>query len=308
MSHANQYPEGGHTPVLLHEVIDGLAITPTDVVVDCTVGGAGHSRAIAARLGREGALVAIDRDEAALRLAREALKDAVPVCHFVCDNYRNLDAILESLAIPAVDKVLIDLGLSSFQLEHSGRGFSFRNDEPLSMTFSETGAEGIDAAQIVNTWSEEALVELLAELGEERHARRIARAITAARETSPFATTAQLAQCIEAAVPRARGKRGIHPATQTFQALRMAVNSELTSLMEGLDAAARRLHPKGRIAVISFESISDRIVKRTFARLASEGGWERVTRKVVVPGEEELARNPRARSAKLRIIEKITNN
>ncbi|MBX4215664.1 16S rRNA (cytosine(1402)-N(4))-methyltransferase RsmH [Candidatus Parcubacteria bacterium] len=290
-----------HIPVLLHEAIDGLDPKEGETAVDATLGGAGHAKALLARIGKKGTLLCLDADEHAIARGKEALKGAKNV-KFLHGNFRNLLVLAAKAKVKEADRILFDLGLSSFQFDESGRGFSFRRDEPLKMTLGEK-LEGIfDAAGIVNGWDEENLREIIASYGEERFSGRIARAIVAAR---PLANSLRLAEVIENAVPAwYRGKR-IHPATRTFQAIRMAVNEELSALKEGLDGAMKLLAPKGRLAVISFHSGEDRIVKRFMQGLSAEEKLRIITKKPIVPSDAEAEENPRSRSAKLRIAEKL---
>jgi 16S rRNA (cytosine1402-N4)-methyltransferase len=295
-------PEEGHRSVLLHEAIEGLAVRPDDVVIDGTLGGAGHARAAAERLGKDGTFIGFDLDTDAILRAQEALADAAPRIVLVQSNFRHLKRELAERGITHIDKALFDLGWSSYQLS-VGRGFSFLRDEPLAMTYAKEGAP-YTAATIVNEWEESSIADVIFGWGEERYARRIARAIVERRAERPFETTGELVDVIKAAVPARYRHGGLHPATRTFQALRIAVNDELGALTEALNAAWELLAPGGRIAVITFHSLEDRIVKQTFLRFADNGG-ERITRKPIVPSTEELAENPRARSAKLRVIRRV---
>ncbi len=294
--------ENGHQSVLLEEAIDALRVAPGDVVVDATVGGAGHFSALLERLDGNGVLIGIDADEDAITRGEAAAKSARASIHLVNDNFRNLDAILSSLGVPSIDKALFDLGWSSYHLS-AGRGFSFRADEPLHMTYG-APEKGKTAADMLNLASEEALTDLLFTLGEERFARHIARGIVHARAEKPLRTTGELVAVIEASVPGWYKHRRIHPATKTFQALRIAVNDELGAIRDGLAVALNRLSPMGRIAVITFHSIEDRIVKTMLRDAAHEGLGTLVTKKPIVPSSAETKQNPRARSAKLRVFEK----
>lgn len=292
----------GHRSVLLHESIEFLAIRRDDIVVDATLGGAGHAKEIVARLGKAGIFVGIDADSDAIERARESLADASATIHLIPGNFRELGTMLERLGIQNVTKVLFDLGWSSYQLD-SGRGFSFQKEEPLLMTYSkEPGA--LTAATIVNQWGESSIADVLYGWGDERYSKRIAQAIVRRRECKKFETSSELAEVIKAAVPAGYRFGKIHPATKTFQALRIAVNDELGAIAQGIAAAWEKLAPGGHIAVITFHSIEDREVKQLFAGLAREGGGTLISKKPVRPGREELAENPRARSAKLRIIQK----
>lgn len=292
-----------HHSVLLHEAIDSLAIQQGDTVVDATLGGAGHARVIAEKLGPKGTLIGFDLDPEAITRAELRLKEVKPKVHLIQENFRNLAKELMRLGIKEVHKALFDLGWSAYQLE-AGRGFSFLSDEPLQMTYGEAKNSSLTAYTIVNTWGESSLADVIYGWGEERYSRRIAKGIVEARVKEPIKTARQLAEIIRSAAPIAYARGRIHPATRTFQALRIAVNDELGALEEGIKVAWSMLAPKGRIAVISFHSIEDRIVKRQFAEWEKLELGIRINKKPIVPSEEELAENPRARSAKLRIIEK----
>ncbi|MBI2030043.1 16S rRNA (cytosine(1402)-N(4))-methyltransferase RsmH [Candidatus Kaiserbacteria bacterium] len=294
----------GHQSVLLHEAIRELEIRPDDTVIDATLGGAGHARAIAEALESSGILIGFDLDQAAIARAQRALADAKPQIHLIRSNFRNLANELAAREISSVDKALFDLGWSGYQLA-AGRGFSFLSDEPLLMTYvQEITPETLTAREIVNEWEEESLIDIISGWGEERYARRIASMIVNRRSTKPFETARDLADEIKACVPSVYRYGRIHPATKTFQALRIAVNDELGALQEGLASAWKILSPGGRIAVITFHSIEDRIVKQLFVQWEKEEGGKRITKKPLTPSDEELSHNPRARSAKLRVIEK----
>jgi 16S rRNA (cytosine1402-N4)-methyltransferase len=293
-----------HTPVLLSEVLKFLSIEKGDTVLDCTVGAGGHAEAISKFLGPEGKLIGLDQDQRALKETEERLKKSG--CLFITRqaNFRDLSHVLDALSIEHVNKVLFDLGLSSDQLERSGRGFSFARDEPLLMTFAYPIPKGaLTAYELVNSWSEVELADIIHVWGEERRARSIARAIVAARKLRPIGTTRQLVRVIESVVPHLAGER-IHPATKTFQALRIAVNDEMGALEDGLRAAFAALESGGRIAVISFHSVEDRTVKQYFAGLARSAEAVLLTKKPVTPSDTEVAANRRARSAKMRALEK----
>ena len=294
--------ETKHESVLLSEAVDGLALVPGDVVVDATIGGAGHFSKILEALDGQGTLIGIDADEGAIERAVVAAQGTDIAVHLVHDNFRNLSSILDEKGIPHVSKVLFDLGWSAYHLT-SGRGFSFRVEEPLLMTYGEP-MPGRTAADMINTASEEALADLFFTLGEERFARPIARGIVRERQRSRILTTGQLVEVILASTPSWYQHRRIHPATKTFQALRIAVNDELGALRDGLTAALTRLTPGGRVAVITFHSIEDRIVKTVLRDAAHKGQGTLITKKPIIPSEEETTRNPRARSAKLRIFER----
>lgn len=293
-----------HIPVLLHEVIGGVRAVPGMVVLDATVGGGGYTKALGNAVGKSGTVIGLDRDGRTLAMVREKLD--VPCTLFLeQEDFRNLDLVLERLGIPNIDGATFDLGLSSLQLEESGRGFSFLRDEPLQMTFadvSETAA--FTAADVVNTWKEEDIANVLFGYGEERYARRIAKEIVTTREKTPIEMTSVLVDCVKRAVPGRYRNGKIHPATKTFQALRIAVNDELNALSEGLQKAYTALATGGRMAVVSFHSLEDRIVKQYFRARAEDENATIITKKPIVPTKEEITVNPRARSAKLRILEK----
>ncbi len=303
-----------HIPVMLHECIDGLNIRPDGIYVDGTAGGAGHSCAIAEKLGEKGRLISFDRDPDAVAAAAERLS-AFPNAMVVHSNYSEMKSVLQDLGISTVDGVLMDLGVSSFQLDEASRGFSYHSDAPLDMRMSR---EGLSAADIVNTFSEQQLAKIIFEYGEEKFSRRIASNIVRAREKAPVNTTLQLADIIRESVPQ-KARREKNPCKKTFQAIRIAVNGELDHLSKGLDEAFHCLKPGGRLAVITFHSLEDRLVKQRFA------GWCKgcvcppdfpqcvcgkkpqgtlVNRKPIEAEEDEIERNNRSRSAKLRIIER----
>lgn len=297
--------EALHKPVLMNEVLDALDVQRSDTVVDATIGGAGHFTELLGALGEGGVIVGIDADSAAVARGREAYADdrrpERPVAHLVNDNFRNLARILERLGIGHVDKILFDLGWSGYQIA-APRGFSFQNDEPLLMTYSEAGET---AADIVNSSSEEELADIIYTYGEERFARGIARAIVAARAKERILTTGALVAAIIAGTPSWYHKRKINPATKTFQALRIAANDEIGALREALTAALGALTPGGRIAVISFHSIEDRVVKTVLRGAVQEGLGSMVSKKPIAPSRKEVLANHRARSAKLRVFERV---
>src|SRR3989338_2208021 len=308
----------GHRAVLLHEAIGQLGIKSGDIVVDATLGGGGHAKAIAESLGKGGMLIGMDLDQDAVERARTALKDfSKPKIHLVAANFRNLSSELAKLGVTKIDKALFDLGWSGYQLS-AGRGFSFSakggsasggKDEPLLMTYSANPSEStLTAAMIVNEWAEESIADIIFGWGEERYSRRIAKRIIESRAKSPIRTSLQLAEIIRGAVPPAYRHGRIHPATRTFQALRIAVNDDLGALKEGLAGAWANLSQGGRIAVITFHSIEDREVKRLFVKWEKMGEGKRITRSPIRASTEEIKVNPRARSAKLRVIEKTQDN
>ncbi len=297
-----------HIPVLLQDVIKVLNIAPDDFVVDGTLGGAGHMKAILELLGENGKYLAIDSDKSAIERVladKKITKDKRVI--FACGNFRDIDKHVLKAGFEKVDKILLDIGLSSDQLEaRSGRGFSFNVDEPLKMTFKlNPDKEELTAWHVVNEWSEENLADIIYGFGGERGSRRIAKMICEARENGPINTSKELAHIIETAIPK---RNGIHPATKTFQAIRMAVNDELGALKEVLFKSKELLAENGRIAIISFHSLEDRIVKKTFAEWEKDGIGKRITKKPIVPSREECISNRRARSAKLRCFEKKTSD
>ena len=292
----------GHQPVLLHEAISSLAIVQDDVVVDATLGGAGHAKAISGQLGKNGTLIGLDLDQDAIHRAGKALAGTKPKIHLLEANFRNIEREVASLGVRRITKVLFDLGWSSYQLD-SGRGFSIRADEPLRMTYS-NDPKSLTAAMIVNEWQESSIADILYGWGEERYSRRIAKAIVQRRHTKPFTSALDLAETIKAAVPPGYRFGRIHPATRSFQALRIAVNDELGALSEGLQGAWKTLASGGRIAVITFHSIEDRVVKQLFREWECNGEGSRINKKPLAPTREEIAKNPRSRSAKLRVIQK----
>ena len=307
-----------HVSVLLRECIEALQIKPNGIYVDCTTGGGGHSLEIAKRLTDGGRLIAIDRDEDALRAAGKRLADFADRVTFVHSNYAMLQSVLADLGIPGVDGVLADLGVSSYQLDTAERGFSYMQDAPLDMRIDRE--QPLRAYDVVNTYSEEELRRILYDFGEEKFARNIAANIVKKRSERPIETTLELAELVKASMPKTAREGGHHPAKRTFQAIRIEVNSELSSIPPALDAAVHALNPGGRIAVITFHSLEDRLVKQKFAALSSGCTCPRefpvcvcgkkpvvrvITKKPVTAGEDELEVNPRSRSAKLRVAEKI---
>lgn len=290
-----------HKTVLLHEAIDGLNLKDDSVVVDGTFGGGGHSSEMCRKFPHL-KLIAIDQDESAFKKAESKFKDLDCDITFVNDNFRNFTKIADGVE---VDGVLLDLGLSSDQLENSIRGFSFMKDEPLYMTMKENpGVEDLTAGDVVNSWSEESLADIIYGYGEERLSRRIAKGIVEARKKKRIETTKELVEVIKNSVPVAYQRGKIHYATRTFQAIRIAVNDELGALTEGLEGGFKVLKSGGRMSVISFHSLEDRIVKRFFKEKSDAGEGKLINKKVILAGDEEIKNNPRARSAKLRIIEK----
>lgn len=303
-----------HQSVLLDACIEGLAIRPDGIYVDGTAGGAGHSKAIAQRL-TTGRLIAIDKDPVALQTARERLAGLPAIV--VEGDFRDLCAILDTLGIAAVDGILLDLGVSSYQLDTPERGFSYQHDAPLDMRMSGKGQSAYD---LVNTLPANELTRIFRQYGEERYAPRIAANIVKARGTAPVKTTGQLSEIIKQSIPAAARREGGHPAKRVFQALRIAVNGELDGLQECLNTAVDRLNPGGRFAIITFHSLEDRIVKQAFAEYCRGcvcppdfpicicGKTPRarlVNKKPIVADEQELEQNRRSHSAKLRVLEKL---
>ena len=306
-----------HISVLLDECIDGLAIRPDGIYVDGTLGGAGHSSEVAKRL-TTGRLIGIDRDPVALKAAGERLAPYADRVTLVHSNFCEIATVLKDLGIPGVDGILLDLGVSSPQLDDGARGFSYMADAPLDMRMNNQDA--LTAHTVVNTWSYEELKRILYDYGEERYAPKIAAAICSRREQAPIETTLELVDVIRCAMPAAALREKQHPAKRSFQAIRIAVNDELGSVEKVMEDAIPCLAPGGRLAIITFHSLEDRIVKNGMAA-ASKGCTcppsfpvcvcgkkpkvKLITRKPIVSGQEELDRNPRARSAKLRVCEKL---
>jgi 16S rRNA (cytosine1402-N4)-methyltransferase len=295
--------ENRHKTVLLNESIEGLALKAGATILDATLGGAGHSLGICKKIGAKGTLIGLDADADAIARAEDRLASFQTKKILREVNFRHIADVLEEEGIREIDGALFDLGWSQNQLELSGRGFSFQRDEPLLMTFSKNG-EDLTAYEIVNRWSEEDLKKILREYGEENFSGRIVRGIIETREEKPIETTFELVRAIEKNVPGFYRSRKIHAATKTFQALRIAVNQEFDVLTEGLTQAFAALAPHGKLVVISFHSIEDRIVKLFFKEKAKEGVATILTKKPKEASEQELRENPRARSAKLRILEK----
>ena len=310
-----------HLPVLLDECLDGLALRPDGTYLDCTLGGAGHSSEILRRLTC-GRLIGIDRDADAIATASARLKDLDAGARFTAlrGNFHDARALLEAAGFePKLDGILVDLGVSSHQLDVRERGFSYHDDAPLDMRMDQSQA--LSAREIVNSWSEDDLTRILRDYGEEKWARQIARVICDRRKSAPIERTAQLVGIVDAAIPKKlRQSDGAHPARRTFQALRIAVNDELEPLEPALRMLADLLNPGGRLCVITFHSLEDRIVKNTFRSLADPCTCPKsfpvcvcgkkptvrlVTRKPVTASQEELRQNPRSRSASLRIVEKL---
>lgn len=287
-----------HTPVLLNEVIEWLRIRPDGTYIDATLGLGGHAVEIARRL-KSGRLIGIDRDAQALEIARERLKEQTERVTLVQSRFSKIDDVARELKLAPADGILADLGVSSLQLDNAERGFSFRGAGPLDMRMD--SGESDTAFEIVNYRPEQELADLIYRYGEERHSRRIARAIVRAR---PIRDTEHLATVV-AGAEKVRGRQRLHPATKTFLALRIAVNRELEDLEQFLDRAPATLNSEGRWIVLSYHSLEDRMVKQAFRRLAQQGVVKVLTKHVVIPSTEETQANPRSRSAKMRVAEKL---
>ncbi len=307
-----------HRSVLLDECIESLSIKKNGIYIDGTAGGAGHSSAIAARLGESGLLLALDQDETAVRVARERLAPFGARAEVVHTNFRELLTVCASRGISHIDGLLLDLGVSSYQLDTAERGFSYRADAPLDMRMDENNP--LTAKKIVNEYSEEELRRILFEYGEERFSSRIASNIIRARESGSIETTGELVEIIKRSIPAQARESGHHPAKRSFQALRIEVNAELDVIAPAIKAAVSLLNPGGRIAIITFHSLEDRIVKQTFASLTggctcpksfpvcvcgNKPQLKIISRKPILPSAEELEVNPRSHSAKLRVAEKL---
>ncbi len=311
-----------HETVLLNETVDGLNIKPNGIYVDCTLGGAGHSQLILEHLDEDGHLYAFDQDEYAIREAKKSLKEGIEKGQvtLVQDNFRNLKQALQHLGIHKVDGVLYDLGVSSPQLDIGERGFSYNADAPLDMRMNQD--QKLTAYEVVNDWSFNDLMRIFFQYGEEKFSKQIARKIEQHREVKPIETTFELVDIIKEAIPAPARRTGGHPAKRTFQAIRIAVNDELNAVKESLEQAIELLTINGRISVITFHSLEDRIVKNTFKDYSTvdeppinlpimpdqmeRAPLKLINRKVILPTEDEVKQNKRSRSAKLRIAEKQT--
>lgn len=306
-----------HVTVLREEAVAGLNIRPGGIYVDCTLGGAGHSSLIASQLTDGGRLIAIDQDDWALDNARERLASAMDKVTLVKSNFRHIKDIVNDLDLEGVDGILFDLGVSSPQLDEGERGFSYNADAPLDMRMDQQAP--LSAYDIINEWDEEEIARVIWEYGEEKFSRRIARQIVEYRKKKPVQTTGELVEIIKEGIPAAARRTGPHPAKRTFQAIRIAVNDELDAFKEAIIDAISVLRPGGRVSVITFHSLEDRICKQIFQEYAkgctcppsfpicacgNQATVKVITRKPVLPSEEELEANPRARSAKLRVAEK----
>lgn len=306
-----------HVSVLLKESVEYLAVKQGGTYVDCTLGGAGHSLEIVRRIGPQGTLVAIDQDPAAIENARRVFAGQPGKIHIVHDNFTNLKAVLGRLHIDGVDGIIFDLGVSSHQLDVAERGFSYMQDAPLDMRMNSDAS--FSAREVVNDWDEADLAKMIREYGEERWAKRIAEFVVRERSQRVIETTGHLVEIIKKAIPSGARREGPHPAKRTFQAIRIAVNNELGILAQALQDAVDRLDSGGRICVITFHSLEDRICKQTWQMLAkkcvcppglpictcNKQQQIKIIGKPIVPSDEEIADNPRARSAKLRVAEKV---
>lgn len=287
-----------HRPVMSKQVMEFLSPQSSEIIVDCTVGGGGHATEVCKFLGPQGRFIGIDQDNNTLDRARRTLEEFDSKVTLICDNFKNLSQVLDNLGIELIDGILFDLGVSSFQLDNAGRGFSFLREGPLDMRMDQS--QGMTAGDMVNNLSAEELARIIFEYGQERWSRRIARGIVYRREKEVIRTTADLAEIVLKSLPAKRKRSRIHPATRTFQGLRIAVNNELEVLKLALEEALSCLAPAGRIVVISFHSLEDRIVKNIFRDNKQEGKLDILTKRPVCPDDQEIKINPRARSAKLR--------
>ena len=306
-----------HVSVLLNETIEGLNIKPDGIYVDGTLGGGGHAYEVLKRLSPKGRLIGIDQDGEALRAADQRLKEFGEQVTLARDNYCEIDRVLESLGIEKVDGILLDIGVSSYQLDNLERGFSYKSVAPLDMRMDTR--QSLTAADVVNSYSENELFTIIKDYGEERFARNIAKKIVQSREDKPLETTQELSEIIQSAIPMKAKAKGGHPAKKTFQAIRIEVNRELAVLKESIDKMIERLNPGGRICIITFHSLEDRIVKTKFREnenpctcppdfpvcvCGKKSKGRVITRKPIVPSEDEIAVNKRAKSSKLRIFER----
>ena len=289
-----------HITVLQQEAVDGLSLRDDSIVVDATFGSGGHAREILKRLDSKGTYIGIDADQTALNAQTF---DSKATIHLVNENFRNIAQILSSLHITHADAILADLGWRMEQFSEGGKGFSFAHDEPLHMTFGDPSQYEFTAHDIVNEWGEDSIADIIFGYGEDRAARKIAKAIVATRKQGPIKTTLQLVEIIESVFPKLHYRK-VNPSTKTFQALRIAVNDELGALEQFLKDSYEVLKPGGKMAIITFHSLEDRVVKQYFRTLKDADMAELETKKPIVPTQEELKANPRARSAKLRIITK----
>ncbi len=307
-----------HVSVLLNECIEGLAIKPSGIYVDGTLGGAGHASVVCSHLSEQGHFIGIDQDNNALAVSKERLKNVKAKVSIVKSNFEQTGSVLESLGIEKIDGMLIDLGVSSHQLDEAERGFSYMHDAPLDMRMNQDST--YSAYEVVNEMSEQELYRIIKEYGEERWAKRVAQFIVEERDKKPIVTTYELVDVIKKAIPQGARKDGPHPAKRTFQAIRIAVNRELEIIEPTIKEVVSKLAPGGRLCIITFHSLEDRIVKQAFRKLENPCTCAKefpvcvcgnvpqvkvITRKPILPSDEEVEVNPRSRSAKLRIVEKI---
>jgi len=310
-----------HTPVMLTECLEALALANGKVIVDCTLGGAGHSIEVAKRIAPDGLLIGIDQDDMALAAAEKRLKESSDAAQFLLlkGNFGDLDDLLQKAEVPGVDGILYDLGISSPQVDILERGFSYHENAPLDMRM-DPGTQTLTAAEVINSYTQHDLTRILHTYGEERWASRIAQFIVRARAKAPIERADQLVDVVKQAIPASARRSGGHPARRTFQALRIEVNGEMDVLRASLDAAVRWLNPDGRLAVMSYHSLEDSIVKEAFkkysqgctcppdlpvCRCGNTPVIDVITRKPIAPSEGEVAENPRARSARLRVARKL---
>ncbi|MEI7688743.1 MAG: 16S rRNA (cytosine(1402)-N(4))-methyltransferase RsmH [Candidatus Nomurabacteria bacterium] len=295
-----------HIPVLKAESIDGLSIKKGDIIIDGTLGGGGHTFEMIKRYGSSIKIIGLDLDFDAKERAEKLIGKTPSDFIFINSGFQDIDKVLKGLGIDQVDGILLDLGISSFQLEVAGRGFSFLKDEPLLMTMKkEPTDEDLTAKEIVNTWEEESIADIIYGFGEEKYSRKIAKKIVESRKEKDIETTFDLVKIIDQAVGKNYKGMRIHPSTRTFQALRIATNSELSNLEQVIEKGFNCLKIGGHMSVITFHSLEDRIVKRAFVSLKQEGKALMVNKKPIIPTDDELMNNPRSRSAKLRLLEKI---
>lgn len=296
-----------HIPVLLDEVVRGLDLKPGDVYVDGTLGRGGHAEALYTYVGGKLTIIGFDRDQEAIEASKVRLENLGAKPMLFNESFRHIANVLKENKLTPVDAVLLDIGLSSPQFDSSGRGFTFQRDEPLLMTMErDITPETLTARDLLNTLNEKGIADIIYAYGEEKFARRIAKEIVERRRVHPLQTTFDLVSVVDAAVPSWYKRGKTHPATKTFQALRIAVNDELDALKEGINGSMEMLKSGGRLAIVTFHSLEDRIVKHMFKDLVQQGYGLAITKRPITPTKEELHFNPRARSAKLRIIEKTS--
>ena len=292
-----------HLPVLLQESVEHLALKRGDTVLDATIGGGGHAIEVLKGIGPEGTLIAVDRDQEALERTKEYLKDYSDQIIYINENFRDIENILSSAKQNCIDRAIFDLGVSSYQIDTAPRGFSFMNDGPLDMRLDTN--QTLTAMEVVNKFGKDLLTDIIKKYGEERHAMRVAGEIVASRRKKRIETTGELVEVIDRAVGKRYRNQKLHSACRTFQAIRIYVNDELGSIEEGVEKTISYLSQGGRVCVISFHSLEDRIIKNLFRERARKEELRLVTKKPIIPGYEETRSNPRARSAKLRVAEKL---